>query len=225
MNESLKINQNRMSRTKIIVFMSYLNLFVISFSCGQNSLKEEKILFNYDHYQNGGLLKNKQDTSVVFINFILKHDFENARTLVPQLFDIDVSPGMIAISGHKPYLAGVGDYVDDFSKNSYDLLNLAVFLKEKFNANKELYDKILRGSLRLNSENLSALYLLAKLRYENGIENDAYYLILRLNDLDGDNPEIKRICSLLGKKIGNLDKELPTLEDFLRYDVTYYEGD
>lgn len=140
----------------------------------------------------------------------------------PDFFLIDVSPGIIRIPGKDPFLAGLGDYLDKYSSNSYDLLALSVFLREMYNIRKDLFDKMLRGSLRLDSNNVSAMYLLAKFRYENGIENDAFYLVKKLYTIDKNAKEVHRLYSLFEETYGDLEGELPTFEDFLKYDVSYY---
>src|SRR5690554_2998061 len=210
---------------KATIFLCYMNIVAIQFSCSQNISQGEQLTLIYSNYQTVDVLASQRDTSIAFINLILAHDFERSRVLIPELFDIDVSPGIIQMMGRRPFLAGVGDYIDEFSSNSYELLNLAVFLRVKYNAKLEIYDKIIRGSLRLDPNNLSAIYLLAKLRYENGMENDAYYLISKLRALDGENMEIKRTYEILNKMLNNSEKVLPNFDEFVRHDVTYYEED
>lgn len=67
------------------------------------------------------------------------------------------------------------------------------------------------------------MYLLAKFRYENGIENDAFYLVKKLYTIDKNAKEVHRLYSLFEETYGDLEGELATFEDFLKYDVSYYE--
>lgn len=213
-----------MYNIKAIVFFFY-NVIMVQVGCSQSTSQDERLSFVYSNYQTVEILESQKDTSIAFINLILAHDYERSQELLPELFNIDVAPGIISMMGKRPFLGGVGDYIDEFSTSSYDLLNLAVFLRVKYNARLELYDKIIRGSLRLDPNNLSALYLLAKLRYENGMENDAYYLISKLRVLDSSNTEIKRIYETLNRTLNDSEEVFPTFEEFVRYDVTYYEQD
>ncbi|WP_162340432.1 hypothetical protein [Cyclobacterium salsum] len=185
--------------------------------------EQKKIEFNHKRYQTVSRTISHKDICIDFINSVHSNDFEKSKKLRPDFFLIDVSSAMIRIPGKEPFLAGLGDYLDAYSSDSYDILALSVFLREKHNVRKDLFDKMLRGSLRLDPNNVSALYLLAKFRYENDIENDAYYLVKKLYTIDKSSKEIIRLYSLFEEAYGEIEGELPSLDDFLKYDVSYYE--
>lgn len=190
-------------------------------SCAQERIIE----FNHEKFQMVSTPKSHKDTCISFINYVISNNFSNSKELRPDIFMIDVSSGMIKINGMAPFLAGLGDYLDNYSSNSYDLLALTVFLRAKYNTRKDLYDKMLRGSLRLDSTNKSVLYLLAKLRYENNMINDSYYIINHLYNIDENSTEINVLYTSFKNKYGDLKGEFPTLNEFITTDVSYYEED
>lgn len=208
-------------KTRTILFM--LIFYMATPLC--KAQEQREIIFDHEKYQKVNKPTGQKDTCIAFINIVLSKNFEKSKKLRPDIFLVDVSSGMISIKGKESFLAGLGDYLDTFSSDSYDLLALSVFLKEKYNTRKDLYDKMLRGSLRLDSNNVSALYLLAKFRYENGIINDAFYLVKQLFEIDKGSEEINALYFLFKETYGALDDDLPSLEEFLKYDVSYYEED
>lgn len=193
---------------------------MIGSSCAQGRKQEESLNFDLAKYESPEILESKRDSSIAFINLLKKGDYRGAKQIYPKTFDLDVSIGIQEIEGEKPSLIGLGNYVNDYSKNTYDLLALTVFLRERHNANVELYDKMLRGALRLDSTNVPAMYLLSDLRYEHGKAPDAYYLIQRMHEEAAGNQEIDRLYSLTEPYIKRLVPGI-TFQHFLFTDISY----
>src|SRR5690606_12171658 len=119
-------------------------------------------------------------------------------------------------------LVGVGEYVNDYSNNTYDLLALTCYLKKQYNTRIDFYDKMIRGSIRLDTTNIAAMYLLSEIRYENGLATDAAYLISKMRKIEKRNQEINRIYSFT--KDIEIDKSLPvSLYEFAKLEVIYVD--
>jgi hypothetical protein len=204
---------------KRLLSISLFLIGIIVIGCGQ---EKERILFNLEKYHNPKTLLTHQDSAIAFINYLQRNEIEKARKLFPKMFEIDVSVGIIKMEGEEPFLVGVGEYVNDYSNNSYDLLALTVYLKKQYNTKIDFYDKMIRGSIRLDTTNIAAMYLLSEIRYKHGLATDAAYLINKMKKLDNNNQEVNRIYSLT--KDIKIDKSLPkSLYEFAKLDVIYVD--
>ncbi|AMM52264.1 hypothetical protein TH61_15160 [Rufibacter sp. DG15C] len=204
------------------------------FGCGKNSkinneaiksITPYQIEYSFSQYSNTKSLTNHKDSSIAFINSLYKKDFKQAKLLNPKISSLVVTEGIINMNGEKPFLNGLGGYIEDYWRDSYDILSLTVYLKINYNTRLDLYDKMLRGSLRLDSTNVPALYLLSEVRYKYGIKEDAYYLINLMNTIEGDNPEVARLYKNTEPFIKRLNQPLPSLCDFLRTDILFLKDD
>lgn len=199
--------------------------FVLLANAGcSNGQRKSEELFKFDEYKEVVKLESKQDSSIAFINLILNKKYVDAERIYPAMFKIDVSPGMSEGPGYKPYLGAVGEFVYDYS-NTYDIISLAVFLENKYNAHNDVYDMLLRGSLRADSSNVPAMFLLAKLRYENDITDDAYYLVQQMVKLEPENKKVKEINTYFKDNHKPLGDNLPSFNMFIREKVYYRELD
>lgn len=174
------------------------------------------VTFDLSRYHNPTLLTSKKDSSLAFINLLSKEDLKGAERIYPKMFSLDITSGVVTVEGEQPMLVGLGEYVLDYSKNTYELLALSVFLKKKHNTRLELYDQMLRGSIRLDSSNVAAFYLLSEVRHKYGVKEDAYYLISKMKELDTESPEIDRLYRSHDSIIKNLGSGLKSMiPDFL----------
>lgn len=205
-------------------YILFIPVLLIYFSC--RTINEEGVsLFNFNDYKKISSPKSKKDSTIVFINLLNNGQYEKAEKIYPKLSKIDVSSGMIRVEGKEPFLNGLGDYMYDYDKNTYDFLALSVYLKSKYNTRLEFYDKMIRGSLRLDSTNVPAIFLLAKLRYENKIMPDALYLANKMVELEPNNNKLREIRDNLQSRQAPLGENLPTFSEFLKTDIYYIESE
>ncbi|MBC5773911.1 hypothetical protein H8S95_07535 [Pontibacter sp. KCTC 32443] len=206
------------------VKLTLFALLMICFSCTSNAQKKEPNLFNFKNYKTiTGAPKTEKDSAIVFVNYILDNNYMEAEKLYPDMFKIDVSPYMNEGPGYEPYLGYAGEFIVDYT-TSYSNMALAVFLENKYRAYDGVYDMLLRGSVNMDSTNLAAIFLLAKLRYENGITDDAYFLVQHMINQGPENKEVQKINAWFNKNHKPLSNNLPTLERFMKEEV-FYHGD
>ncbi|MBF9253402.1 hypothetical protein I2I11_08870 [Pontibacter sp. 172403-2] len=187
-----------------------------------NAQQKSPALFNFEEYKTISKPTTKQDSAIVFITLILDKKYEQAEKLYPAMFKIDVAPFMSEGTEYNPYLAEVGEFVNDYM-NTYDGVSLAVFLENKYNAHDNVYDMLLRGSLRADSTNVPAMFLLAKLRYKNDITDDAYYLVQHMMKLEPDNKKVRELNAYFKDNHEPLGDNLPNFDTFIRQEVYYRE--
>ena len=130
------------------------------------------------------------------------------------------------------YLNNLGEFVRPYLNSSYDMLALAVYLKEKYNSKDNLYDQMLQESIWVDQKNLEAMYLLAKFRYEKGYksdylieeeyERDAFYLVSKIRQLIPQNVEINRVHNSFLKRYQE-PNYYDSIESFLEKDAYYLE--
>ncbi|RAU83154.1 hypothetical protein [Pontibacter arcticus] len=201
----------------LIIFLAALN------GCSSAQQKQAPD-FCFQDYASPEALEAKRDSSLAFVNLVLNNEFEAAEKLYPAIFKIDVAPGMSEGPGYEPYLAEVGEFVYDYT-NTYDIVPLAVFLENRYNSHNNVYDMLLRGSLRADSANVAAMFLLAKLRYENNITDDAYFLVQHMMKLEPENKKVRELHAWFQDNHEPLGMNLPSFDRFVREKVYYRELD
>lgn len=199
-----------------------LFFLILSFnhSCAQ---KRRTIEFDLMKYQNPIKFNNQNDSTIAFVNYVQYGAYDKAKKIYPEIFKVDPSAGIIQFEKEEPYLSALGDYIEDYSNDSYQLLALSVYLKQKYNTRLELYDKMLRESILLDTTNIAAIYLLSQLNYEYGINYDAAYLVLKMKEQKGNNQEIQRLYNFFEPQIEEISKNLPSLTEFMSVDIRYDE--
>jgi len=197
-----------------------LLLLLISICSCTNAQQIQKPNFNFKEYASPTTLTSEKDSSLAFINLVLDKKFGEAEKIYPNMFKIDVSPLMNEGPGYKPYLGYVGDFALDYSGTD-SIMALAVFLENKYNAHDNVYDMLLRVSLNRDSTNVGAMLLLAKLRYENNITDDAYFLVQHMMKLEPENKKVKELYTWFQNNHEPLGDNLPSFSRFMEEEVLY----
>jgi hypothetical protein len=203
--------------------LTIITLLVTLFSC-TSAQRQQPDLFSFKEYASPKTMESKRDSSLVFVNLVLDNRFAEAEKIYPAMFRIDVAPGMSEGPGYEPYLAEVGEFVYDYS-NTYDIVSLSIFLDKKYNAHNDVNDMLLRGSLRADSTNVAAMFLLAKLRYENDMSDDTYYLVQHMMKLEPKNKKVRELHAWFQGNQEPLAKYLPSFDEFIKQEVYYRELD
>ncbi|MCX2738673.1 hypothetical protein [Pontibacter anaerobius] len=191
------------------------------FSC--SSAQQQQPDFSFKDYKAvPATLATRQDSSIAFVNYILDDKYEEAEIIYPEMFKIDVSAFMNRGPGYEPYLGDVGEFVLDY-KTSHDIMSLTVFLENKYNAHNNVYDMGLRASLRKDSTNVAAMLLLAKLRYENGIADDAYFIVQQMMKQEPENEKVRELHTWFQDNHEPIGSNLPSFDAFIKEEVYYRE--
>ncbi|EJF10151.1 hypothetical protein [Pontibacter sp. BAB1700] len=206
-------------RTKLTLLL----LLSILCSC-TNAQQIQKADFNFKVYASPDVLNTKKDSVIAFTNLMLDKKFSEAEKIYPEMFKIDVSVYMNEGPGYEPYLGYLGEFVIDYD-NTYSNLALATFLEQKYNALDNVYDMLLRASLNMDPSNVAAMFLLAKLRYEHDITDDAYFLVQHMMKLEPENKKISQLHTWFKNNHAPLGNNLPSLKEFVEQEVYYRELD
>ncbi|MEQ6118619.1 hypothetical protein [Reichenbachiella sp. MALMAid0571] len=193
------------------IFSSFLLLVTIS--C---TTKSEDIKFNFDEF----IISKLNDSTALFIQYSMRKDFSKCSEISQAIVKIDVGNLSIDDNGDK-YLAYLGNYITPFLNSSNEVLKLGIYLKYKYNLKNSLFDQILRESIRIENGNILALYLLAQLRFYAGYEEDSFYIISIIKDIEPANSEITRLYEEFRNKLGEQPVKPESFEEYLKKNYYY----
>lgn len=200
-----------------------LTLLVLMFACFSCSSAQQQPDFSFKGYKAvPATLATGKDSSIAFVNYILDNKYEKAESIYPEMFKIDVSVFMNRGPGYEPYLGYVGEFVLDYS-DTYSRLAIASFLESKYKAHNNVYDMLLRTSLVMDSTNVPAMLLLAKLRYENDITDDAYFIVQQMMKQEPENEKVSELHAWFQDNHEPLGSNLPSFDTFIKEKVYYRE--
>ncbi|WP_125185484.1 hypothetical protein [Botryobacter ruber] len=194
-------------------------LLFTCYSC-RSVQQTQSNLFNFEEYKTISKPTTKQDSAIVFINLIHNKMFKEAEKIFPSMFKIDVSPFIRKGTDYSPYLGGVGEFALEYM-NTFEMMALAVFLEHQYNTHNDVYDMLLSTSLDLDSTNVAAMFLLAKLRYEQDVKDDAYFLVQHMYRLEPENKEVSELYTFFEKNHKPLENNLPSFKEFINEEVHY----
>lgn len=152
---------------------------------------------------------------------ILYDDINEFEELRKDLKELDVSLGLAGDSDNK-YLFILTEYVLEYEKDPNELFLLTEYLRKKYNSTDDLYDEMLRASIRINRYNYCAIYLLAKLRFENGLYEYSFPLINYLY-LSKEKPKIEEEFYFFVNEMGLKQKNQVDLLNVISEKVYYID--
>ena len=205
----------------------------IASACSRKSENYDMIEFDVSEFLSSERNpKSHEDSLRLFVGSVFEGNSAASRDLAPTIVSLDVSPYLRRSSEGGVYLNNLGEFVRPYLNSSYDMLALAVYLKEKYNSKDNLYDQMLQESIWVDQKNLEAMYLLAKFRYEKGYksdylieeeyERDAFYLVSKIRQLIPQNVEINRVHNSFLKRYQE-PNYYDSIESFLEKDAYYLE--
>ncbi|MFT2008240.1 hypothetical protein ACMA1I_06160 [Pontibacter sp. 13R65] len=199
--------------------LALVALLFTCYSCRSVQQKQSN-LFSFEEYKTISKPITKQDSAIVFINLIHEKKFKEAEKIFPSMFKIDVSPFIRKGTDYAPYLGGVGEFALEYM-NTNEMLALAEFLEHQYNTHNDVYDMLLSTSLDLDSTNVPAMFLLAKLRYEQEVKDDAYFLVQHMYKLEPENKKVRELYTFFEKNHEPLGDNLPSFKKFINEEVRY----
>lgn len=139
-----------------------------------------------------GQNEDLSDSSLAFLKFVVKKQFDKAASIYPEIANLDVSDNLIEKNG-KTYLNSYGRCLEPYKRSSSKMTLVALFLRERYALENSQFDEALSASLLQNEENAVSLYYLAKVRYEGGFKDDSKYLLSAIQKKDKGNLEVNRL--------------------------------
>jgi len=152
---------------------------------------------------------------------LLYSDISSFEEVRKDLANLDVSLG-ISGDSHRRYLFALTEFALDYEKDPEELFLLTEYLRVKYNSTNELYDEMLRASIRVNKKNYCGIYLLAKLRFENGLYESAFPLVNYIYNING-NIDIKEEYSFFINEMGFKEMNQINLDKFISQKVYYID--
>lgn len=152
---------------------------------------------------------------------LLYNNLDSLEIRRPDLANLDVSL-VIAGDPGKKYLFGLTEFVLDFGKDPNELFLLTEYLRLKYNSKNELYDEMLRASIRLNNKNYCAMYFLAKLRFRNGLFESSFPLVKHIYSTD-KKQLVEKEYLYFTEKLGFDKQKNISLEEILTEKVYYLD--
>lgn len=184
-------------------------IFLLLLSCSQQKSIFQKSCIDFSEENNVYTLLDILDDKGV-------DELEKLRS---DLKSLDVSLGLGGMKEER-FLYGLDEYLFKYNHDSYELLLLTQYLRVKYSSTNELYDKMLKASIMLDNSNFCALYLLAKLRYENEFYESSFRIISFIVD-NFDKEEVLIEFENLKSKM-NYNKSFNVNIDEILNEQVYY---
>lgn len=155
------------------------------------------------------------------IEMIEGGDIQNFERIREDFPKIDVSIGLGGDS-ESSFLFGLDEYLFKYNQDSNELLMLTQYLRFKYKSTNELYDKMLRASIRLDNSNICSLYLLAKLRFENGMFDKSFQIVQYIHD-NLDEKKIRSEYVYLRRELSSSAITKSSLKQILDEEIYYID--